>query len=293
MPTPIAPPTRAFALAAALPCAALLPGCTTYTLVAEPSAGFITAAQRYPLQDSALKLSAQRFEQSFGRFEIRGARADFGTRQRRREVNHSAETVTVHSGVIDWLIFDSPYPYDYSYTVHSTQYETASEQAFGFTLADVAESRTAELDCGLFALLHSEGPAGEAAGEPERLSTFLSCRMRGEGLAEPSIFSLELRPDGKFETEARGEFAGLEIQTITDFSRQSADGTSLQNEQLPPWEQRIAGFEVLADGQTLTALSTIRDPILWIATVHDERTFAAVAINTAIYVFNDLDRDWQ
>lgn len=257
-------------------------------------------AKEYVLKASNFKLQASRFDQSFGPYSISKAYASWTSNSGRKAVDSNTQTITVKSDIIDWLIFDSPYPYDYSYEVSNRTYEVNQSSTFGF---DIRQGQMRlDVDCANFSLNHqqlqSTGPSGQHSSSPDkeltRVKTFLSCRLNNPADAMVSIFSVEILPDGQFKTEFTNQLKPFSLKSNHSFVVTLSDGSTRYSDNLPSWLRQIAGFSINAGQKHIASVSLMKNPRIWVEASGDlDTALYATAISYSLFIFNDVDSGWD
>lgn len=265
---------------------------------------FVGRADHVELKTSNFKASKQRFNQSFLEYSIVDARQSGVSESDAKLTDAQRTKVTVESNVVDWLLFDSPYPHDYSYFIDKKTYHIESKSTFGFTLVDTS-ARKQKVSCGNFhidqtqfseSVSSSNENKGERGSESivpgTRLNTFLSCKFSSE--KGQSLLSLEL----PYNTTPKMNFTNSpqdwKILPITRYYQVLSDHRIVTSDELPPWMSKVSGFEIFYKGEQIAAISTAQNPHIWIQkNIDAELRNLTTSLLYAIFMFNDADNHWS
>jgi hypothetical protein len=267
---------------------------------------FTKVAEDVELKTSNLKLLSSRFNQSFLQFKVSDVQTSAFTsfmNERLVDVQHS--TVRVEQNFLDWLLFDSPSPFPYKYSVDSFLYETQFEGNFSFNfessgLSTAVRCRISYLQTTTEA--HTdlrEHQDVNKRSDGQRENTFLSCRAKNSN--SEWRFAVEA-PVGKPikayfpKTDLAASIDNnWSLKTINESYQVLSNGSKRDSADLPPWiRNRIAGLALFQHDEQLAAVSIIGKPHLWLSTQarEQEREKAAICM-FALFVFNDMDVGWN
>lgn len=279
-----------------------LPGCIAVKdSVAQVDKKFLKEADEVFLKTSPVKVNPVRFNQSFLEYQIVNARQSWLANTDTKLIASNRTEVLIDSDVIDWALFGSKYPYDYSYEINNKVYQLESQSRFWFELTR-KDASPINTSCGNFFIeesgvtFYKGKPSSSDIGTPsagtaQRINTYVSCKFQDD--EDSWYLSLELSRQGEPKmdfSEVPGDWKILPIQNFEQFL---SNGETLSARELPFWKKIIAGFEIHYNQQLVGAISTIGKPRLWLhKTMEQEQRDKTAALLYAVFIVNDIDREW-
>lgn len=287
-----------------LTAALLVAACTSVKdTVARLDYEFVKSADKTVLKTTSVKINPARFNQPFLGYQVSNARLSTLPKSDPSLVSSNKTHVTVDSNIIDWLIFDRPYPHDYSYEINNDTYEIETQSRFSFDMGNES-TEVIQTRCGSFYLEHSGtsyyagkqseddiNSAVSANSIGERVNTFLSCKF---SRADTSWYlSMELPMGGKARIDFSETPEDWSITPIQAFDQYLSDGNVISSRELPFWKWEVAGFQIHYRGEQFGAISTIGQPHLWIRkNIPQEQRDQVASLLFSLAVFNDTDKGW-
>lgn len=292
--------SRALALACLL---LFCSACTSVETRARVHPDLAAAADTTTLATSSFKWNAKRFNQAVFFYQIENAYQTAINGGNRRLVEAKSRHVHVDTDVFDWLLFDAPSPFGYAFDVHEQTFEINHTARFGFDLRTPEQSL--QTRCGSFYLEESRVQQNNSTykkitrnhddfseGETSfRVNSFVSCDIASQ--KQSILWSLELPFGGepKFKINRPGNW---QIVPLTAFVQHLSDGSRRDSEELPPWFNKIIGFEIYRDQEVLAAVALTEDPQLWVKRTLPEKLHQELtALMFALHVFNEVDSGWH
>lgn len=282
----------------------IVSACTSVTdTVARLDNEFIKNSDKIVLKTTSVKINPARFNQIFLGYQVSNARQSTQSKSDPSLISSNKTLVTVDSNIIDWLIFDRPYPHDYSYEINNDTYEIETQSRFSFDI-DSESAEAIQTRCGSFYLEHSGAtyyagkqsdndinPADSADAIGGRVNTFISCKF--SRVDTSWYLSMELPRGGKARIEFSETPEDWSITPIQAFDQYLSDGNVISSRELPFWKWEVSGFEIHYRGEQFGAISTIGQPHLWIRkNIPQEQRDQVAALLFSLVVFNDTDKDW-
>jgi len=267
---------------------------------------FKKVAEAVELKTSNLKLLSSRFNQSFLQFKVSDVQTSgFSSFMNERLVDVQHSIVRVERSFLDWLLFDSPSPFPYKYSVDSLLYETQYEGNFSFNfqsnqLSTIVQCRISYLETSTEARAdsHEYQDLNKRSGG-RRENTFLSCRAKNNNnewrFALESPVGMPIKayfPNGASAASIDNSWS---LETINESYQVMSNGSKTESADMPPWiRNRTAGLALFHDKKQLAAVSIIGKPHLWLSKQarEQEREKAAICM-FALFVFNDMDIGWN